>query len=189
MQNMDWDIYRFIMAVADSGSAVAAAENLGVNATTVLRRINRFEEENGIRLFERKQTGYRPTVECAAVVEAARRIEFGIADINRDILGRDMRLEGQLRITTTDTMLCAVLAPHLKRFGELYDKIRLDVSVTNTRMSLTRQDADIAIRPSKNPPDTLVGQRVSGVGFGVYATIQNVPNGDSQNLLKKFAPL
>ncbi len=186
MQNMDWDIYRFIMAVADNGSAVAAAEILGVNSTTVLRRINRFEEENAIRLFERKQSGYRPTAECVAVVEAARHIELGIAGINRDILGRDMRLEGRLRITTTDTMLCAVLAPHFRRFGELYEQIRLDVSVTNTRLNLTRQDADIAIRPSKNPPGTLVGQRVSGLGFGAYATTANVPAGKGKTLFQNM---
>lgn len=168
MQNIDWDIFRFVMAVADSGSAVSAAQRLGVNASTVLRKISRFEEENGIRLFERRQTGYTPTVECAAVVEAARQIEQNVAGISRDILGRDLRLEGSLSVTTTDTLLKAVLAPHLATFKALHPRIRIDISVTNMRLNLTRHDADVAIRASRRPPDALVGQRVAELAFAVY---------------------
>tara|TARA_R110002126_G_scaffold291784_1_gene458148 strand:- start:77760 stop:78668 length:909 start_codon:yes stop_codon:yes gene_type:complete len=170
MQNLNWDIFRFVMAVADSGSAVAAAERLGVNASTVLRTINRFELDNGIRLFERRQSGYAPTIECAAVVEAARQIEQCVAGINRDILGRDLRLEGRLTVTSTDSLLKSVLAPHINSFIALHPQIHVDVSVTNSRLNLTRQDADVAIRASKKPPDTLVGQRVSDLAFAIYAS-------------------
>ncbi len=168
MQNIDWDIFRFVMAVADSGSAVSAAQRLGVNASTVLRKISRFEDENGIRLFERRQTGYTPTVECAAVVEAARQIEQSVSGISRDILGRDLRLEGRLSVTTTDSLLKAVLAPHLTAFKALHPRIHLDISVTNSRLNLTRHDADIAIRASRRPPDALVGQRVADLAFAIY---------------------
>ena len=120
MQNIDWDIFRFVVAVADKGSAVSAAESLGVNASTVLRKITRFEEENGICLFERRQTGYSPTVECAAVVEAARQIEQSVAGISRDILGRDLRLEGSVTVTTTDSFLNSILARHIATFSALY---------------------------------------------------------------------
>lgn len=168
MQNIDWDIFRYVMAVADGGSAVAAAQRLGVNASTVLRKISKFESENGIRLFERRQTGYTPTVECAAVVEAARQIEQNVADISRDILGRDLRLEGRLSVTTTDTLLKTVLAPHIATFKALHPRIRIDISVTNMRLNLTSHDADVAIRASRNPPDALVGQKVAELAFAVY---------------------
>ena len=105
MQNMDWDIFRLVVAVADGGSAVAAAERLGVNASTVLRRISRFENDNGVRLFERRQTGYTPTAECEAVIRTAREIEASVAGIGRELLGRDLRLEGRLAVTTTDSLL------------------------------------------------------------------------------------
>ena len=169
MQNPDWDIFRYVIAVADSGSAVAAAERLGVNASTVLRRIAKFETENGVRLFEKRQSGYRPTTECAAVVEEARKIERNVTAIKRDLLGRDLRLEGRLAVTTTDSLLVSLLAPLIEAFTARHPQIRLDVSVTNSRLNLTKQDADIAIRASKMPPDTLVGQRVSGLVFAVYA--------------------
>lgn len=168
MQSFDWDIFRYVMAVADSGSAVSAAQRLGVNASTVLRKISKFEEKNGIRLFERRQTGYTPTVECAAVVEAARQIEQSVAGISRDILGRDLRLEGRLSVTTTDSLLNAVLAPHLATFKALHPRIKIDITVTNMRLNLTRHDADVAIRASRKPPDVLVGQRVADLAFAVY---------------------
>lgn len=168
MQNIDWDIFRYVMAVADGGSAVAAARRLGVNSSTVLRKISKFESENGIRLFERRQTGYTPTVECAAVVEAARQIEQNVADISRDILGRDLRLEGRLSVTTTDTLLKSVLAPHIAAFKALHPRIRIDISVTNLRLNLTSHDADVAIRASRKPPDALVGQKVAELAFAVY---------------------
>lgn len=180
MQNMDWDIFRLVVAVADGGSAVAASERLGVNASTVLRRISRFEKENGVRLFERRQTGYTPTAECEAVIKAAREIEQSVAGIGRDLLGRDLRLEGRLAVTTTDSLLNAVVAPLIAQFSSLHPQIKIDVSVTNTRLNLTRQDADIAVRASKMPPQSLVGQRVSGLAFAVYATpsvVGDLPSG------------
>ncbi|WP_136659046.1 LysR family transcriptional regulator [Nitratireductor sp. XY-223] len=187
MQNPDWDIFRYVIAVADSGSAVAAAERLGVNATTVLRRIAKFEAENGVRLFERRQSGYRPTVECAAVVEAARKIEQNVTAINRDLLGRDLRLEGQLAVTTTDSLLVSLLAPLIQTFIARHPQIQVDVSVTNSRLNLTKQDADVAIRASKMPPDTLVGQRVSGLVFAVYGAdaLVDGANGKRERVLRK----
>ncbi len=189
MQNIDWDIFRFVVAVADKGSAVSAAESLGVNASTVLRKITRFEEENGIRLFERRQTGYSPTVECAAVVEAARQIEQSVAGISRDILGRDLRLEGRVTVTTTDSLLNSVLARHIATFSTRHPRIHIEVSVTNTRLNLTRHDADVAIRATRRPPDALVGQRVADLAFGIYATVEiakglpaNARSGDFKNL-------
>lgn len=176
MQNAGWDIFRYVIAVAEAGSAVAAAERLGVNASTVLRRISRFEEENGIRLFERRQSGYRPTAACTAVVEVARGIEKSVADISRDLLGRDFRLEGRLTVTTTDSLLFSVLAPLIDEFSRQHPMIRIDISVTTTRLNLTRQDADVAIRASKHPPDTLVGQRVSGLAFAVYGAAAQLAN-------------
>lgn len=180
MQNMDWDIFRLVIAVADGGSAVAAAQRLGVNASTVLRRISRFEQENGVRLFDRRQSGYTPTAECEAVIKTAREIEQSVAGIGRDLLGRDLRLEGTLTVTTTDALLESVVAPLLVQFRRLHSQIELKVSVTTSRLNLALQDADVAVRASKQPRQTLVGQRVSGLAFAVYglpSLIAELPRG------------
>lgn len=168
MHTLNWDILKIIIAVADNGTTVAAANKLGVNASTVQRRIVKFENENSVQLFDRKLQGYTPTAAGRALVEAARGIEDSVNSINRDILGLDLRLEGRLSVTTTDTLLQAVLPKHLASFSEKYPKIDLEITVTNNRLDLSRQDADIALRPSLGPPEDLFGQRVSGLGFGIY---------------------
>ena len=175
MHSVDWDIFRLIIAVADRGSAVGAADALNINASTVLRRIARFEEANGVRLFDRHQSGYTPTLQGSAVVETARLIEQHVSDISRDILGSDLRLEGALSVTTTDTFLESLLAPLLPEFRQRHPMIKVDVTATSDRLNLTRHDADIALRASRQPPDSLIGQRISDLGFCVYATSDLIP--------------
>jgi DNA-binding transcriptional LysR family regulator len=168
MQNEDWDIFRYIIAVAESGSAIAAARKLGVNGSTVLRRISRFEEDRGVRLFDRLQTGYTPTLQCEALLRTAREIQESVAIIDRDIAGQDVRFEGPLTVTTTDTFLEDILPDILMEFSSANPLIRLEVTVTNQRLSLTSRDADVAIRVSRKPPEHLVGQCVSAVSLAIY---------------------
>ena len=176
MQNTDWDIFRYVIAVADSGSAVAAAEKLGVNGSTVLRRISRFEEERGVRLFDRLQSGYTPTLECEAIIRIARDIQENVFEIDRNITGRDLRLEGRLSVTTTDTFIDIALSNIFAEFCASHPGINLDITVTSNRLNLTSQDADIAIRASKSPPEHLIGQRVSGLSFSVYGLASGARN-------------
>ena len=171
---LDWDDLRIVKTVAEAGSAVAAARQLGVNATTVQRRIARFEERAGLRLFDRLQTGYRPTPEADAIVAAARDVDERILAIDRDLLGRDRRAEGRITVTTTETFIDAAVAGHLARFRERYPDIELTLTLTNEALSLSRRAADIAIRPSTSPPETLVGVRVSGLAFAIYGTPERV---------------
>ena len=167
---MDWDDLRYILAVCDHGSALAAAQKLGVNASTVQRRITRFERQHDVRLFERLQTGYLPTPECEAIVEPAREIDGNIARIGREMLGHDVRLEGRLAVTTTDTFITRRFMSHVAMFQNMHPNITLELTLTNSRLNLSRQDADIAIRPSIKPQDNLVGQRVADLHFGIYAS-------------------
>ncbi|MEO0545678.1 MAG: LysR family transcriptional regulator [Pseudomonadota bacterium] len=171
---IDWDDLRFILAVDRQGSAMAAAQSLGVNASTVQRRIARFEERHGVRLFERRQSGFKSTPECAALVEVAADIEDRVTAVSREILGRDFRLEGTLRVTSTDTFMNAEMAGHLAQFRTMHPRIKLELTLTNSRLDLSRQDADIAIRPSNNPPENLVGQRVARLVSGLFADADTV---------------
>ena len=166
---MDWDDLRYVLSVYDNGSALGAAKKLGVNATTVQRRIGRFEKQHSVRLFERLQSGYSPTPECEALVQASRDIDENVGRIKRELLGRDLRLEGRLSVTSTDTFINDVVARHLEGFHELHPNIRIELTLTNSRLNLSRQDADIAIRPSMSPQESLVGQRIADLAFGIYA--------------------
>ena len=169
MQSMDWDIFRFVVAVVDSGSAVAAAKTLGVDGTTVIRRISKFEEDRGIQLFERLPSGYSPTAECEAIVKLARDLQEGVSEIDRRITGHDLSLEGTISVTTTDSFLEAVMADIIGEFCHLHPQICIETMVTTSRLNLSRQDAHVAVRASISPPENLVCQRVSSVAFAIYA--------------------
>lgn len=186
MQSMDWDIFRFVVAVVDSGSAVAAAKTLGVDGTTVIRRITKFEEDRGIQLFERLPSGYSPTLECEAIVKLARDLQEGISEIDRRITGHDLSLEGTISVTTTDSFLDAVLADIISEFCQIHPQICIDTMVTTSRLNLSRQDAQVAVRASINPPENLVCQRVSSVAFAIYAGdrfVADLPENPAMELL------
>jgi DNA-binding transcriptional LysR family regulator len=166
---MDWDNLRVVLVLAETGSITSAARLLGVNRTTVLRRVNAFEKQLDYRLFERSEAGYVMTVEASEILAAARELKGTIADLERRVEGRELRLEGEIRVTTTDALLSSTVAPHLASFGKLHPDITLELSVTNHRLSLTKRDADVAIRPTPKPPESLVGRKLHDIRFALYA--------------------
>jgi DNA-binding transcriptional LysR family regulator len=165
---IDWDDLRYVMAVADSGSLAGAAAALRVNRTTVLRRINAFERKQGVRLFERSPDGYALTAAGDEILAAARGFEATIATLERKLAGRDLRAEGSVRVTTTDTLLASVLPPVLASFQATNPKVELSIGVSNALLNLSKRDADVAIRPVAQAPERLVGRRICAVAFAIY---------------------
>jgi DNA-binding transcriptional LysR family regulator len=165
---VNWDDLRILLAIADHGSVASAARWLGVNHTTVLRRMNAFEEAKKIRLFDRLPTGYALTAEGEQLVAGARSIDDTVATLERRITGRDLKLEGVIRLTTTDTFMTSMLPRHLASFRKKHPRITIELAQTNHRLNLTRRDADVAIRPAKDLPTPLVGVCAADVGFAVY---------------------
>ena len=168
MHKIKWNDLQILMAVAEHGSASSAAVALGLNHSTVLRRVTAFEALQGVQLFERRASGYSPTAAGRALVTAARGIADAVLDIERDILGQDQKLSGEIVVTTTDTIVSSVLPRHLASFHTAHPDITVTLAMTNARLDLARLDADIAIRPSRNPPETLLGRRISGLAFAIY---------------------
>jgi DNA-binding transcriptional LysR family regulator len=182
---IDWDDLRFVLAVADSGSLNRAASTLRVNRTTVLRRINAFERKHGVRLFERLATGYTLTDAGNEILAAARGFENAIVSIERKLAGQDLRAEGLVRVTTTDTLLASVLPAALATFKQEQPGIAIDVTTSNAFANLSKRDADVAIRPAVDPPEFLMGRRIGSVMFAVYAAA--TLNGGSDRLIAATA--
>lgn len=170
MQQINWDNLRYVLMVASKGSIAAAARELEVNRTTVLRRINAFQDNLNCRIFERGEAGYVLTPEAEKMISAAREVENTLFNMQRQLAGRELKLEGQLRVTTTDTFMVALLGPHLANFHRKHPYIIVEILSTNNILDLNRRDADIAIRPTRTPDAHLVGKRLSDVEFGVYAS-------------------
>jgi len=172
MQHINWDNLRYVLMVANKGSIAAAARELQVNRSTVLRRINTFQQDLNCRIFDRGDAGYVLTPEAEKMIDAAREVESTLFDMQRQIAGHELKLEGELRVTTTDTFMLSSLGPHLASFQQTHPHIVVEVLITNNILDLNRRDADVAIRPTRLPDAGLVGRRLCDVEFGVYATRQ-----------------
>jgi DNA-binding transcriptional LysR family regulator len=122
-----------------------------------------------VRLFERRKAGYTPTPAGEEVTTLAGQLEQDLAAVERRIAGRDQRAAGAVRVTTTDTLLYGPLSGPLVDVRRAHPDIVLELIVANTLFNLTQGEADVAIRPSRQPPATMVGRRVSEVAMSVYA--------------------
>jgi DNA-binding transcriptional LysR family regulator len=177
-RQLGWDDLRVVLAVSQGGTLAAAAERLHVSHATVFRRLNQIERHLGVRLFERRRNGYTPTAAGAEVTALAGRLEHDIAALERRIAGRDQRSAGTVRITTTDTLLYGPLSAPLAAFRRAHPQIVLEVAASNTLLDLDKGEADVAIRPSRDPPQSMVGRRISAVAMAVYGS-RNTKAADS----------
>ncbi|GAB2847270.1 LysR family transcriptional regulator [Pseudoduganella ginsengisoli] len=172
MQNsstsLDWEDLRYFAAVCDGGSVAAAARTLAVNHSTVLRRLDSLERTLGVRLFERFQTGYVMTPAGDTLRERMGPLAEQVAAAQRAVEGRDTALSGDIRITTTDTLARSMLLPALACFRRLHPDVRLHLVVNNAFLNLNRREADVALRPSNTPPDTLVGKRLGAMHSAIF---------------------
>ena len=170
MHNLDWDDLRYFLAVARAESLSGAAKSLGVNHSTVLRRLSGLEARLDARLFERFRTGYSMTAAGEDLHARLEPLAEQIEALERQLGGLDAALTGTIRITSTDTMAHGLLTPSLAQFRRAHPGIQLQLVVNNTFMNLTKREADVAVRPSNQPPENLVGRPVGAIQTAVYAS-------------------
>ena len=170
MRDVDWDDLRFFLAVSERGSISAAAKLLNVNHSTVLRRLASLEKRLGSRLFDRLPDGYEITAQGEQLRNQLRGVSEQIESAQRSLSGRDLSLSGAIRITTTDTLIRGLLMPYLAEFHDLNPAIQMEIVINNTFSSLTRREADVAVRPSNTVPENLVGRRVGRLRTAIYAS-------------------
>ena len=176
---MEWDDLRYFLAVARSASLSEAGRRLGVSQPTVSRRLAAMEARLGVRLFERGARGHALSAAGGEILETAERVEEEITGIGRRVYGHDGRLSGSLRITCTDVMANRYLVDRLARFAADHPGIELSLNCSLQHLSLTRREADVAVRITNRPPETLVGRRLARVAIGVYAAPAYLKNGDA----------
>ena len=165
---LSWDDFRYVKAIADTRSLAGAAELLGVNHSTVFRRLGQIEQELGSRLFERGRAGYAPTACGEQMVELAERMGEDIVAFERKATGQDLRPSGELRVTTNDVLLLHLLGDVLIGFRRTYPEIVLDIVVSNQRLNLSKRDADVAVRATYHNPDPLAGSKVARIAWAVF---------------------
>ncbi len=167
---MDWDDMRIFLALCRDGSLAAAGKSLGVNHTTVARRIRALEKNIGTRLFDKSNDGFAMTQSAENMYSHALKMEENAHAIDRDVFGQDAELRGSLKLTVSHDFASNVIVPKLQEFRVTYPCIDLDVLTTKGLIDLAAREADIAVRLTNKPPDYLIGREVLPMRHGVYTT-------------------
>ncbi len=167
---MRWDDVRIFLKVAQTGSLSGAGRELGLNHSTVYRRLLQLEEQLGVRLFDRDQGSYRLTRAGEEGMQRALEAEQSMLGFSRVVEGRDEAPEGAVRLTAPEALL-PVLTPLLASFHEAYPRIDLHVAFADRFLDLRRNEADVALRPIPRPSEGLVGRRLSAIAWSAYGPI------------------
>ncbi|MEN8131746.1 MAG: LysR family transcriptional regulator [Pseudomonadota bacterium] len=168
MHAIDWDDVRHFLEVVHSGSVTQAATRLGVNYTTVSRRITALERRLGKGLFERSSNGWVITPVGERIVTAAESMAEEANTIKRQVLADSHELTGVLRVTSADLCVQQMMMPAIKKFIARYPDVELEIIATVEPLDLAAREADVALRATDEPPPNLVGKRIADIAYAIY---------------------
>ena len=157
------------LALVRGGTLAAAGVRLGIDASTVFRALQRIERGLGRTLFERTRSGYLATELSTELAEHAERMEVSLEAARSSLEAAPAQVSGTVRITTTDTVLHGLVAPALRSLRTVHPLLSYELHTGNELASLTRRDADIAVRATKRPPQHLVGKHIGPIRVALYA--------------------
>jgi DNA-binding transcriptional LysR family regulator len=166
----DWNDLRHFLAVARSGSTLAASKQMRVSQATVSRRIGCLEEAVATELFVRRPSGYALTPRGAAILPLAEAVEAAVRRIEHAIAAETRRLAGEVRLTTVESAATAWIIPALKRLRRDHPDIAVEIVTTDANLDLSRGEADVAIRFGARPTqDTLIVRHLTDLEECFYA--------------------
>ena len=157
------------LALVRGGTLARAGERLGIDASTVFRSLQRIERGLGCRLFDRTRSGYLATELATELAEYGEEMEVALEAARSSVESTPSQISGTVRITTTDTVLHGLVAPALRGLRAVHPLLGYELHTGNELASLTRRDADIAVRATKRPPQHLVGKHVGPIRVALYA--------------------
>jgi len=166
---LNWDDLRITLAIAEHGTLSAAAVHLRISHPTLSRRLQLIERRLGTRLFERTPSSLRLTAAGEDMRQMALRLRDDIAALERRIGGRDAGPEGAIRLTAPDAVAEYLLPGVLAALCKEHPGLAIDLLVSNQVVSLAQRAADIALRVTDAPTESLRGRRVGTVAMAVYA--------------------
>jgi DNA-binding transcriptional LysR family regulator len=167
---MTWDDLKHFLAVARTGSLTAAGARLRTSASTVGRRLDALEKRLGVRLFERKSSGYVLTAAGRTILDKAGEVEEGILALERTALGADAKPAGKVRVAASDDIAAYVISPRLPSFFREYPHISLELVTQMETADLNRREADVALRGTRPSSGDFLVRHVGSWRFGLYCS-------------------
>lgn len=181
---MNWDDLKLFLAVSRCGTISGAAKQFNVQHSTVSRRIKMLEKSLGVSLLKRIDNRYQLTDEGVKIESAAISMEKEVLNFDGRLSGKNNSLTGSIRVSTISTLASTILMPVFDSFCQAYPQIELHIMVSNKTISLANREADVVIRMTNTPPETLVGKRVATVASTIYACTRYLNSANGAKKMK-----
>ena len=167
---MNSDLLITFLQVIRHGNALAAARRMGVDHSTVSRRLSQLEEMLDTRLFDRSPRGFTPTAAAIALVPGAERVEAAVLAAADGIDGLGRSIDGTVRLATPEIFGTYLVAPNVPRLAARHPGLSLELSPESRSVSLSKREADIAIMLGRPPRGRLVVRKLTDFRLGLYAS-------------------
>lgn len=172
MQELDWNLIRSFVAVAQTGSLSGAARQLGGSQPTLGRHVAELERATGLKLFRRGRAGYELTDDGLALLARAEEVSDRANAFMRAALGASTEaVSGTVRIAASEVVAAYVLPPMIARLGEAEPSIEIETVASNQVENLLRRDADIAIRMVEPAQQDLIARKVADIRLCTCAAV------------------
>ena len=167
----DWDDLKHLLAVARYGSTLAAGRTLGVDQSTVQRRLVELERRFGQALVRRQSSGYRLTEFGQALLPHAERVEQAIAAFEQQVTSAAADVSGVIRVTCPEPIVFRITQSNLlERFRERYPQLQVHFVMSDKTIDLMKGEADVALRSGDTDDGELVGRKIGDSIWAVYAS-------------------
>ena len=168
--SFDWNQIRAFLATVEEGSFSAAARALGQTQPTLSRQIAALEDALGVTLFERDRRNMQITQAGLELVDHVRVMGDAATRISLAASGQSSTVEGQVTITTTDSMATLFMPPIMKQLRETAPNITIEIIAANELRDLRKREADIAIRHARPEQPDLIGKLVGETEARLFAS-------------------
>lgn len=170
VDTFDWDALKSFLAVARTGRLTAAAQELGVDHSTLNRRINALEKALAAKLFDRRPNGYALTGQGARLMASAEAMESAAISALREVGNEAQTVGGTVRIGTPDGFGTMFLAPRLGRLADAHPNLAIQLVTQPRLFSLSQREADIAIGLARPNKGRLKARKLIDYELGLYAS-------------------
>ena len=182
MNGLEWNDLRLILAIGRTGSLSGAATELRNDHSTIFRKLNAIEKRTGARFFERLNGHYEITEVGSTALRLAESFENDVLGLERELVGRDTRLQGKIRISAAEGPAVNCLPKILASFRRRHPDVTLELVSEFGASDLARREADVALRITKSPPDSSLGRYVCDFAFCAYASTAYLERAGSREL-------
>ncbi len=165
---LNWDDFKYVMALARFGSMTEAARFLQTNTSTVSRRVQRVSDMTGLLIFKRARGGWKITEEGRKLVDLANSFDAGLGTIGQENSGVPEGERRSIKLSSIEFLLADFLAPRVDIFAQAHPNYSLSLCATDVSVSLAYGEADVSLRLARPKEGRLIGRRIATLGIAIY---------------------